>query len=210
MDSKSIYLNELAELGVLIGRGQAELNRSHLLAFVEILDLRNLKSEIVPAANFSSDNLKLRRLAAFAVVKELWGLDPVDIQKLEYSWLSPHEANDKLSLDDLVTHQILAYIVAVSYQHLLAEKRLLPVSPECARQMCEDAIFGLNNFLRTVCHKGRTRTLMMQTADGNFRSEYELMKEFYTPVGPTGKFLPNPTVSLPEIFLLLSRKKEIE
>lgn len=202
------------DLGVLVAKGQAKIEQNDILAIATALDFSAIKSEYLPVGNLSNRKNKIQKQAGLNLASKLWGLADSDFMDMEKKWLAEARQrvgstkdDDKVESDDLVTPQILTRIYTVAYLFHLASLHLLGEDDYSVRELCDQALVGLNLFIANCCYKGYTRVQKLQIGSGKAIATYNLLRDFCIPVGVSGKFLPDPETSLPDIFLMFQREK---
>ncbi|HSV94956.1 MAG TPA: hypothetical protein VLH94_03235 [Spirochaetia bacterium] len=195
----SEYQIEWIETGGNIANG-GQLGKSELLAIYDNLQLDQIKPEYLPGENTILGKVSDRKNAMFELAEKLWGLSPAEWLEKEKSWLDlsrkiyPSQATEgKDKLDDVISPEILLRILATA--------KLVKESSD--NEISDEAIFALNLVLSEVCAKGRTRLMKI---DG--KSIYGILRSNGVMIGTGGgKYLPLPTKSMADLFMMLHRDK---
>jgi hypothetical protein len=88
------------DLGVLIARGQAKLERGDILAIASVLDFSSVRSDFLPFGNLSSPNTTTQKEAARDLCFKLWGLIASDFIQMEQEWLAGSRHHTGVSQDE--------------------------------------------------------------------------------------------------------------
>jgi hypothetical protein len=205
MEDQKGYDDIWIETGFKIAEG-GQLSMSDLKAIYENLELHKINPTYLPGPYTVAGTASMRKEAIFTTARNLWGIEPEKWLEKERKWLiaarevfNLPESTGKDKLDDVISAEIVVRIVAAANLAIKVNGEGLLYRTEVA----DEAVFALNVLLMEVCAKGRTRSTRI---DDN--SVYSILKDGGLMIGAGGgKYLPHPTYSLPQLFMLLRREK---
>lgn len=197
MKNKKGFKEAWIETGSHIAHG-GQLGISELLAIYDNLQLAKINPEYLPEENTVLGKVSERKDVMFELAEKLWGLTPTEWLEKERTWLvvSRHiypsqETTGKDQLDDVISTEILLRIIAAA--------KIVKESND--RDVIDEAVFALNLILSEACAKGRTR---LKKVEG--RSVYGILRSNGLMIGTGGgKYLPLPTKSMADLFMMLHR-----
>lgn len=190
------------DLGKFIAMGNT-LFYGELYAIYDNVDISNIKPEFLPNENMVKGTPKERKNFAFKLAENIWGLTPEDWLKMENDWLmdarklsGSQETSGKDQISDVVSVEILLGIIAAAKI----------VHEHCdGSNLSTEAFIAVNAILTEACAKGRTR---MQKTEGG--TVYGALKHNGLMIGlGGGKYLPNPEITLPVLFLMLNKDRMV-
>jgi hypothetical protein len=212
-----IYFEYWQDLARRIAVGKGELSHSDIVAISEMIDFTNVNPSFLPGPDIASKSLKERKLAVARLARNLWGLEMAEWLEKEKDWLlsARIEAGNtrddgKEDESDLVCPEILVRIYTVAYLFYLSKADLLGLNPEDSRTLRMQALHGLNLFIQNAVFKGYSRVNALNLKDASRTTLYTQLIGHGISVGCTGKFLPNPEISLPIIITLLHKESLCE
>jgi len=188
------------ETGGDIANG-GKINRSHILAIGDNLQIQNIKPEFLPGQDTIGGTPSKRKDAIFNLAQRLWGLTPEDWLTKEREWLILGHRTHPTSGTDAGKDVISDVISAEILIRFIATARIVVQGQDS--RLVDEALFALNLFVSEACAKGRTR---LRRVDGT--SMYKFFKDNGLAVGSVGgKYLPNPAIVLPNLLFMLQRDK---
>ena len=200
-------------LAQMIAQGQSQLTHNNMKEIAGALDFSKFKKEFLPGAELADKSPKKSKHYSLVYISRLWDTTPEKLMKLETKWLkqareiSGSSKNDEKDVpDDLVTPQIISRIIALAYFIYQVDSGELKMSKSASDFIVRESLIGINVFLVNPTLKGRVRMTKIKVGRKWVNAHDYLMSRGVI-VGYYGKFLPNPTVSLPYIFALLNRNK---
>lgn len=207
------YPKRMKELARQIAQGQSQLTHNDLKEIATALDFSKFKKEFLPSAQLADKSPKKSKHYSIIYISRLWNITPEKLMKLETKWLKAarqisgsSKNDDKDVPDDLVTPQIVSRIIALAYFIYQVESGEMKMAKKVSQSIIRESLIGINVFLANPTLKGRVRMTKIRVGK-KMVNAYDFLMSHGVLVGYYGKFLPNPTVSLPYIFSLFSRSK---
>lgn len=213
MPRNAIYFEYWQELAKKIAVGKATLSHSDLVAIAEMIDFPSLNPKFLPGSDLAHKSLKVRKAAVTEQAKKLWGLDSASWLAKENEWLMSARKitgttrdDGKDDLEDVICPEILVRIYAVAYLFYRTKQNQLKLAQSEALNLQQQALQSLNIFIQNAVFKGYTRANSVKRLDQSTRKTiYSILIDSGISVGATGKYLPDPEVSLPQIITLLHK-----
>lgn len=191
------------KMALAIARGNGILSKFDLIWLGIEIDVYLLKAEFLPGPKTISGNPKDRKAEIFRLAEGLWGVSPERWLEKENGWLASaraksgsQETGGKDNLDDVISAELLIRLLA-------AAKYVIGRTEVGTPSVTDEVINALNLSLTEAVIKGRTRTARVGE-----KTIYSVLKDAGIMIGTGGgKYLPDPEISLPELFLMFHKDK---
>lgn len=188
-------------MAISLAKGTQVLTEYDLIWLGIEIETYNLKPEFLPGPKTISGKPGERKTEIFRLAKDLWGIEPEVWLTMENNWLKSARAKSgsllttgKDDLDEVISAELLIRILATT-------KYLF--SPERNNLVKNAAVNAINLAINEAVIKGRTRISRVGE-----KSVYSILKDHGIMIGSGGgKYLPDPETSLPELFLMFTRKQ---
>lgn len=188
-------------MAISLAKGTQVLTEYDLIWLGIEIETYNLKPEFLPGPKTISGKSGERKTEIFRLAKDLWSIEPEGWLTMENNWLKSARAKSgsllttgKDDLDDVISAELLIRILATT-------KYLF--SPERNNLVKNAAVNAINLAINEAVIKGRTRISRVGE-----KSVYSILKDHGIMIGSGGgKYLPDPETSLPELFLMFTRKQ---
>jgi hypothetical protein len=185
----------------LMAQGNLGLNSVVLEVIGKQIDVLNLREDLLPSKATVLGSVNDRKNAILAIANGIWGIAPQDFLDQEREWnvsarstISSQESTGKDDFNDIISAEILVRLVGASHFLLKYPK------------FATEAALSVELMVYEACLKGRTR--MTRVGGEGSQTVYGAMRDHGVMIGSGGgKFLPNPEVSLPQLFALLDKEK---